>query len=155
MQIKTSIILLGGAIMVTQIGNRKATQDIDVVIATTDRRHLSVSPASDCSGCLDQRRLSFHKLKQQRLQLVTTQVREQTLKGRTFFIHFRSTFSRVTTRVLCSPFLFSNSPKVGQGHKENRREDDAVRMPVRAESVQEALHSSSSGFLKTVGDRPH
>ena len=38
MQIKTSIILLGGALMVTQIGNRKATQDIDVVIATNDRR---------------------------------------------------------------------------------------------------------------------
>jgi hypothetical protein len=38
MQVKTSIILLGGALMVTQIGNRKATQDIDVVIATNDRR---------------------------------------------------------------------------------------------------------------------
>jgi hypothetical protein len=38
MQIKTSLILLGGALMVTQIGNRKATQDIDVVIATNDRR---------------------------------------------------------------------------------------------------------------------
>ena len=38
MQIKTSIILLGGALMVTQIGNRKSTQDIDVVIATNDRR---------------------------------------------------------------------------------------------------------------------
>ena len=37
MQIKTSIILLGGALMVTQIGNRKSTQDIDVVIATNDR----------------------------------------------------------------------------------------------------------------------
>src|SRR6266700_1848742 len=38
MQIKTSIILLGGALMVTQIGNRKSTHDIDVVIATNDRR---------------------------------------------------------------------------------------------------------------------
>jgi len=38
MQIKTSIILLGGALMVTQIGNRKSTQDIDVVIATNDQR---------------------------------------------------------------------------------------------------------------------
>src|SRR6266704_2918338 len=38
MQIKTSIILLGGALMVTQLGNRKSTQDIDVVIATNDRR---------------------------------------------------------------------------------------------------------------------
>lgn len=37
MQIKASIILLGGALMITQIGNRKATQDIDVVIATNDR----------------------------------------------------------------------------------------------------------------------
>ena len=37
-QMKASIILLGGALMVTQIGNRKATQDIDVVIATNDRR---------------------------------------------------------------------------------------------------------------------
>jgi hypothetical protein len=38
MQITTSLILLGGALMITQIGNRKATQDIDVVIATNDRR---------------------------------------------------------------------------------------------------------------------
>ncbi len=37
MQIKASIILLGGVFMITQIGNRKATQDIDVVIATNDR----------------------------------------------------------------------------------------------------------------------
>ena len=38
MQTKATIILLGGALMVTQIGNRKSTQDIDVVIATNDRR---------------------------------------------------------------------------------------------------------------------
>jgi hypothetical protein len=38
MQTKAMIILLGGALMVTQIGNRKSTQDIDVVIATNDRR---------------------------------------------------------------------------------------------------------------------
>ena len=38
MQTKASIILLGGALMVTQIGNRKSTQDIDVVIATNDQR---------------------------------------------------------------------------------------------------------------------
>lgn len=37
MQIKATIILLGGALRVTQIGNRKSTQDIDVVIATNDR----------------------------------------------------------------------------------------------------------------------
>ena len=37
MQITTSLILLGGALMITQLGNRKATQDIDVVIATNDR----------------------------------------------------------------------------------------------------------------------
>jgi hypothetical protein len=37
MQIKAAIALLGGALMVTQIGNRKSTQDIDVVIATNDR----------------------------------------------------------------------------------------------------------------------
>lgn len=37
MQIRATIILLGGALMVTQIGNRKSTQDIDVVIATNDR----------------------------------------------------------------------------------------------------------------------
>jgi hypothetical protein len=37
MQIKATIILMGGALMVTQIGNRKSTQDIDVVIATNDR----------------------------------------------------------------------------------------------------------------------
>jgi len=36
-QIKATISLLGGALMVTQIGNRKSTQDIDVVIATNDR----------------------------------------------------------------------------------------------------------------------
>ncbi len=38
LQIKATIILLGGALMVTQIGNRKSTQDIDVVIATNDRQ---------------------------------------------------------------------------------------------------------------------
>ena len=38
MQIKATIILLGGALMITQIGNRKSTQDIDVVIATNDRQ---------------------------------------------------------------------------------------------------------------------
>lgn len=38
MQIKATLILLGGALMITQIGNRKTTQDIDVVIATGDRR---------------------------------------------------------------------------------------------------------------------
>ena len=37
MQVKTGIVLLEGALMVTQIGNRKSTQDIDVVIATNDR----------------------------------------------------------------------------------------------------------------------
>lgn len=35
-QIKATIILLGGALMVTQIGNRKSTQYIDIVIATND-----------------------------------------------------------------------------------------------------------------------
>jgi len=38
MQTKATIILLGGALMITQIGNRKSTQDIDVVIATNDQR---------------------------------------------------------------------------------------------------------------------
>lgn len=38
MQFKATLILLGGAFMVTYIGNRKSTQDIDVVIATNDRR---------------------------------------------------------------------------------------------------------------------
>ena len=36
-QIKAILILLGGALMVTQIGNRKSTRDIDVVIATNDQ----------------------------------------------------------------------------------------------------------------------
>jgi hypothetical protein len=36
MQIRATIILLGGALMVTQIGNRKSTRDIDIVIATND-----------------------------------------------------------------------------------------------------------------------
>jgi len=35
MQVKAAI-LLSGALMITQIGNRKSTQDIDVVIATND-----------------------------------------------------------------------------------------------------------------------
>jgi hypothetical protein len=38
MQVKATLVLLGGAMMITQIGNRKTTQDIDVVIATSDRR---------------------------------------------------------------------------------------------------------------------
>ena len=38
MHIKTNLILLGGALMITQFGNRKTTQDIDVVIATNDRQ---------------------------------------------------------------------------------------------------------------------
>ncbi|MDQ2904188.1 MAG: hypothetical protein ABI456_07690 [Ktedonobacteraceae bacterium] len=36
MQIQAAVLLLGGALMVTQIGNRKTTQDIDVTIATSD-----------------------------------------------------------------------------------------------------------------------
>jgi hypothetical protein len=36
MQTRATILLLGGALMVTQIGNRKSTQDIDIVIATND-----------------------------------------------------------------------------------------------------------------------
>lgn len=42
MQTKATLILLGGALMVTQIGNRKSTQDIDVVIATSDRRTYQI-----------------------------------------------------------------------------------------------------------------
>lgn len=38
MQTKVTLVLLGGALMITQIGNRKTTQDIDVVVATNDRR---------------------------------------------------------------------------------------------------------------------
>ena len=38
MQLKATLILLGGAYMVTHIGNRKSTRDIDVVIATNDRQ---------------------------------------------------------------------------------------------------------------------
>lgn len=38
MHIDVTIMLLGGAVMVTQIGNRKVTQDIDAIIATNDRR---------------------------------------------------------------------------------------------------------------------
>lgn len=37
MQTKATLILLGGALMVTQIGNRTSTQDIDVIIATNNR----------------------------------------------------------------------------------------------------------------------
>ncbi len=36
MQVKATILLLGGALMITQIGNRKSTQDIDVMIVTND-----------------------------------------------------------------------------------------------------------------------
>lgn len=36
MHIKATILILGGAVMVTQIGNRKSTLDIDIVIATND-----------------------------------------------------------------------------------------------------------------------
>lgn len=42
LQTSTTIILLGGALMVTQIGNRKSTQDIDVVIATNDRQTYQI-----------------------------------------------------------------------------------------------------------------
>jgi hypothetical protein len=42
MQTKATLILLGGALMVTQIGNRKSTRDIDVVIATNDRRTYQI-----------------------------------------------------------------------------------------------------------------
>lgn len=36
MQVQATILILGGAVMVTQIGNRRTTQDIDAVIATND-----------------------------------------------------------------------------------------------------------------------
>jgi hypothetical protein len=42
MQTKAALILLGGALMVTQIGNRKSTQDIDVVVATSDRHTYQI-----------------------------------------------------------------------------------------------------------------
>ena len=54
MQTKATIILLGGALMVTQIGNRKSTQDIDIVIATN-------SPAT-------------YRTVQQAIQLVTKNI---------------------------------------------------------------------------------
>ncbi len=42
MQTKATIILLGGALMITQIGNRQTTQDIDVVIAANDRHTYQI-----------------------------------------------------------------------------------------------------------------
>lgn len=36
MQTQATILLLGGALMITQTRNRKSTQDIDIVIATND-----------------------------------------------------------------------------------------------------------------------
>ena len=42
MQTRAALILLGGALMVTQIGNRESTRDIDVVIATSDRRTYQI-----------------------------------------------------------------------------------------------------------------
>lgn len=42
MQTRVTLVLLGGALMVTQIGNRKSTRDIDVVIATNDRRTYQI-----------------------------------------------------------------------------------------------------------------
>jgi hypothetical protein len=42
MQTRATLVLLGGALMVTQIGNRESTQDIDVVIATNDRRTYQI-----------------------------------------------------------------------------------------------------------------
>ena len=38
MEVQATVLLLGGALMVTQIGNRKSTQDIDITIATSDPR---------------------------------------------------------------------------------------------------------------------
>lgn len=38
MQINAKIILLGGAVMITQLGNRNSTQDIDAVIATNNKQ---------------------------------------------------------------------------------------------------------------------
>lgn len=42
MQTRATLVLLGGALMVTQIGNRQSTQDIDVVIATNDRHTYQI-----------------------------------------------------------------------------------------------------------------
>jgi hypothetical protein len=48
MQIKVALILLGGALMITQLRNRKSTQDIDVVIATNNRRtYQAIQQAAD------------------------------------------------------------------------------------------------------------
>lgn len=41
-QTRATLILLGGALMVTQIGNRQSTWDIDVVIATNDRHTYQI-----------------------------------------------------------------------------------------------------------------
>ena len=42
MQTRATLVLLGGALMVTQIGNRQSTQDIDVVIATSNRHTYQI-----------------------------------------------------------------------------------------------------------------
>ena len=42
MQTRATLILLGGALMITQIGNRQSTRDIDVVIATNDRHTYQI-----------------------------------------------------------------------------------------------------------------
>ena len=42
LQTHATLILFGGALMVTQIGNRKSTRDIDVVIATSDRQTYQI-----------------------------------------------------------------------------------------------------------------
>jgi len=43
MQIQATILILGGAVMVTQIGNRKNTLDIDIVLPQITRQLIRLS----------------------------------------------------------------------------------------------------------------
>jgi hypothetical protein len=43
MQIKVALILLGGALMITQLRNRKSTQDIDLTIRVRIEANMEIS----------------------------------------------------------------------------------------------------------------
>src|SRR5258708_5534171 len=62
MHIRIDILLLGGALIITQkIGSRKSTQDIDIVIATNDRRTYQAVQQS-IAQVADELKLSPHWL---------------------------------------------------------------------------------------------
>lgn len=139
MQVSAAIILLGGALMVTQIGNRKSTQDIDIVIATNDpATYLAVLQAAELVA--KEKRLSPTWLNDD-VAIVVDQI------GKPRAPKLWKTFSNLTVYVpefeyILALKLFSGRPQDDQDIKALAR-----RLQVRSkEQAWTLVHSYISGI---------